>query len=85
MLFHRNARAARNQDDWKCQSTVRVERGAGLVSREDLHLRSMTASARGTVSHPGSGVKRGLNREIAPARIRTPRPAHRTTLLQVRR
>ena len=63
------ARAARIQDDWECQSAARVVRGAGLVSREDLHLRSMTASARGTVSHSGSGTARGLNRELAHARI----------------
>lgn len=38
----------------------------GLVVMEDLHVKHMTASARGTVEQPGSNVrqKAGLNRSI---------------------
>ena len=40
-----------------------------MVAREDLKLRSMTASGAGTPSAPGSQAKRGLNRELNRARI----------------
>jgi len=38
----------------------------GVVAIEDLHIKSMTASAKGTVEKPGRGVrqKAGLNRSI---------------------
>lgn len=44
----------------------RLVRGHGLVAIEDLKIRNMTASARGTVEEPGRNVaqKAGLNRSI---------------------
>lgn len=44
----------------------RLVRSFGLVAIEDLRIRNMTASARGTIEEPGRGVaqKSGLNRSI---------------------
>ena len=46
--------------------TRRLARQYGLVAIEDLKIRNMTASARGTIDDPGSQVrqKSGLNRSI---------------------
>ena len=46
--------------------TTRLVREHGLIAIEDLAIRNMTASARGTVEGPGTNVKAksGLNRSI---------------------
>ena len=63
------AQAARRHDRFERDTAVAVVRGASLVVREDLQLPNMTASATGTTSAPGSGAKRGLNRELGRARL----------------
>jgi putative transposase len=46
--------------------TTTLAKNHGLIVVENLALRSMTRSARGTVEHPGKNVaaKRGLNRSL---------------------
>ena len=48
------------------QVTSKLVRDHSLIAVEDLKLRNMTASARGTIEEPGSNVrqKAGLNRSI---------------------
>lgn len=48
------------------KATTELARTADIVRIEDLAVKSMTASARGTVANPGTNVrqKAGLNREI---------------------
>lgn len=60
------ARAKRRRDDWAHKVTTEISRQFGLVVMEDLKIRNMTASARGTVEAPGRNVrqKAGLNRTI---------------------
>lgn len=62
---HLAARARRRKDAIE-KATTRVARKHGVVAMEDLAVRNMTASARGTVSAPGKNVrqKAGLNRSI---------------------
>lgn len=66
----RLARArARNADcrkDWVEKTTTELARTADLIRIEDLRVRNMTRSARGTVEAPGRNVrqKAGLNRAI---------------------
>ena len=62
-------RAARHHDRFERQAAVEIAHGAWLVVREDLKLPGMTASGTGTASAPGSGAKRGLNRELGRARL----------------
>ena len=52
--------------NWRHQVTRRIADTADTVCVEDLHVRGMTRSARGTVDKPGSRVrqKAGLNRII---------------------
>jgi transposase len=51
------------------KTTTSLVRGYDLVAIEDLRVKSMTRSARGTASQPGKNVraKAALNREV-PAR-----------------
>ena len=60
---------ARDRDrrkDWVEKTTTDLARRFDLIRVEDLDVRAMTRSARGTDEQPGSGVaqKRGLNRAI---------------------
>ena len=66
------ARQARKRLDFLHKETAKIASVHALVAMEDLTVRNLTASARGTVEEPGTRVsqKAGLNREIldtAPA------------------
>ncbi|MDE0291003.1 MAG: transposase [Candidatus Dadabacteria bacterium] len=52
--------------DWIHQTTKEISGKCGTVVVEDLKVKNMTASARGTVENPGRNVKQkaGLNRAI---------------------
>lgn len=66
---------ADRRDDARHKATTRLVQSHGLLGIEDLHVRAMTASARGTAEAPGRQVaqKAGLNRrmlDVAPGEIR---------------
>lgn len=66
------ARLARRRGDAKHKATSRLVRDHAVIVMEDLKVRNMTASARGTIDEPGSMIaqKAGLNRsllDVAPA------------------
>lgn len=65
-LARLKASNARARMDLAHRLTRRLSCEAGLVAIEDLKIRNMTASARGTVEEPGRNVrqKAGLNRAI---------------------
>jgi putative transposase len=52
--------------DWVEKTSTGLARGFDVIRVEDLSVRGMTRSARGTVDNPGRGVrqKAGLNRAI---------------------
>ena len=52
--------------DWVHQTTREIAGKSGTVVVEDLKVKNMTASARGTIDSPGKNVKQkaGLNRAI---------------------
>lgn len=60
------ARQARRRLDFTHKLTTTLANNHGWVAIEDLRVKSMTASAKGTVEKPGSRVsqKAGLNRSI---------------------
>jgi putative transposase len=60
------ARQARRRADWLHKATTDLTKSHGVVVVEDLRVRNLTRSARGTIEHPGSNVraKAGLNRSI---------------------
>ena len=71
-LARRHARVAARRKDFLHQTTTALARRHSAFFVEDLQIRNMTATARGTVDEPGSRVaqKAGLNRAIldtAPA------------------
>lgn len=73
-LARARARQARKRLDYLHQKTCGFARRYALVAMEELNVKNMTRSAKGTVEHPGRNVpqKAGLNREIldtAPARL----------------
>jgi putative transposase len=60
---------ARNTDarrDWAEKASTEIARGYDLIRIEDLDVRGMTRTARGTAARPGRNVgrKAGLNRSI---------------------
>lgn len=61
-----NARAANARKDFLHKQSTIIAKNHGTVVVEALKVRSMTASARGTVEKPGRNVrqKAGLNRSI---------------------
>jgi putative transposase len=61
------ARDADRRRDWVEKTTTDVARRFDTIRVEDLKVRAMTRSARGTRECPGTNVaqKRGLNREIS--------------------
>ncbi|WP_119726792.1 RNA-guided endonuclease InsQ/TnpB family protein [Thermomonospora amylolytica] len=61
-----NARVRARRTDFVAWTANRLTRDHGLVVVEDLKVKNMTASAKGTVEQPGSRVrqKAGLNRSI---------------------
>ena len=60
------AREADRRRDWVEKTTTDLARRFDTIRVEDVDVRAMTRSARGTRNQPGVGVaqKRGLNREI---------------------
>lgn len=60
------ARDARARAHVAHQASTAIAQRFGLVAIEDLRIRAMTGSARGTLEEPGAGVraKAGLNRAI---------------------
>ncbi len=65
-LARTTRRIAMARRDWHHQVSRRIAEGAHTVAIEDLKVKAMTASARGTAKEPGSGVKQkaGLNRVV---------------------
>lgn len=61
-----SARRARIRKDWAHKAALSIANRFGTVVLEDLKIKNMTASARGTVEEPGRMVrqKAGLNRSI---------------------
>jgi putative transposase len=71
-LARARSEQARRRLDFLHKETARIAKEHGLVAMEELTVKSMTASAKGTLEEPGMRVaqKAGLNREIldtAPA------------------
>ena len=66
MLARRSRRLANRRKDRTHQVTARLVREHAMIVTEDLSVRNMTASAKGTVEAPGRRVKQkaGLNRAI---------------------
>ncbi len=60
------ARQARRRNDFTHKLTTHVAKNHGVVGIKDLRIKDMTASAKGTVTTPGTnvGVKAGINRGI---------------------
>jgi putative transposase len=61
------ARERDRRKDWVEKTTTDLARRFDVIRVEDLEVRAMTRSARGTIEEPGVGVaqKRGLNRSIS--------------------
>lgn len=69
------AHQARVRKDAMEKATTAIAKNHGVVAMEDLRVKNMTASAKGTVEDPGKNVaqKAGLNRailDIAPGAFR---------------
>ncbi|QRM33367.1 RNA-guided endonuclease TnpB family protein [Microvirga sp. VF16] len=60
------ARIARIRQDFLHQTSTQISKSHAIVCVEDLKVRNMTASAAGTVEHPGTNVraKAGLDKAI---------------------
>ena len=60
------AREANRRKDWCEKTSTMLARTYDLVRFEKLHIKNMTATAKGTVEQPGKNVrqKAGLNRAI---------------------
>ena len=60
------AQKARVRKHWQHEVSKEISNRFGLVVIEDLKVRNMTASAKGTIEEPGTNVaqKKGLNRSI---------------------
>jgi putative transposase len=58
------ARQTRRREDWLHNKTTELSRNHSLIAIEDLRIKNMTRSPRGTVDRPGRQVraKAGLNR-----------------------
>lgn len=61
-----SARRARIRRDWHHKASRSIASRFGTVVLEDLRVKNMTASAKGTIEEPGRMVRRkaGLNRSI---------------------
>jgi putative transposase len=61
------ARERDRRKDWVEKTTTDLARRFDVIRVEELGVRAMTRSARGTIGQPGAGVaqKRGLNRAIS--------------------
>ena len=64
-------RAARRSDNWARQTAGQLVARYGVIVLEDLKLKNMTRSARGTLANPGRNVaaKQVLNRKLAEAAL----------------
>jgi putative transposase len=62
-----HARATDRRKDWAEKTSTRLVAGHDLIVFEDLRVKDMLRSARGTIESPGRNVaaKAGLNRRIA--------------------
>jgi IS605 OrfB family transposase len=69
-LARLRARDADRAKDWIEKTTTSLVRDYDLVAIEDLRVKAITRSARGTIEAPGRnvGAKSGLNREILAQR-----------------
>ncbi len=65
-LARLKARETDRRKDWAEKASTGIARRFDLIRVEDLHIRNMTRSAKGTVEDPGRSVrqKAGLNRGI---------------------
>jgi IS605 OrfB family transposase len=63
------AREADRRRDWVEKTSTELARRFDIIAVEDLNVRGMTRSAKGTIDAPGRGVrqKAGLNRAILAA------------------
>ncbi|WP_424923591.1 RNA-guided endonuclease InsQ/TnpB family protein [Actinomadura darangshiensis] len=63
------AREADRRRDWVEKTSTTLARGFDVIAVEDLNVRGMTQSAKGTIDAPGLNVraKAGLNRAILAA------------------
>ena len=61
-----SAKESDRRKDWIEKATTELVRNYDLIVLEDLKIKNMTRSAKGTVENPGKNVaqKRGLNRSI---------------------
>ena len=61
-----SAKESDRRKDWIEKTTTELVRNYDLIVMEDLKIKNMTRSAKGTVENPGKNVaqKRGLNRSI---------------------
>ena len=61
-----SAKESDRRKDWIEKTTTELVRHYDLIVLEDLKIKNMTRSAKGTVENPGKNVaqKRGLNRSI---------------------
>ena len=61
-----SAKESDRRKDWIEKTTTELVRNYDLIVLEDLKVKNMTRSAKGTVDNPGKNVaqKRGLNRSI---------------------
>lgn len=66
LLAKRNRHLANRRKDRNHQTAARLVAGHAVIVTEDLAIRNMTASAKGTAEKPGKNVrqKAGLNRAI---------------------
>lgn len=66
LLAKRSRRLANRRKDRNHQTTARLVAGHAVIITEDLSVKNMTASAKGTAEEPGRNVrqKAGLNRAI---------------------
>jgi putative transposase len=65
------AKAARRSDNWAREQAKMIVTGHGVIALEQLELKNMTRSARGTRENPGKNVaaKQALNRSLQDAAL----------------
>jgi putative transposase len=65
------AKAARRSDNWAREQAKAIVADHGVIALEQLKLKNMTRSARGTKEHPGKNVaaKQALNRSLQDAAL----------------
>jgi len=65
-LAKTSRKIANIRKNWIHQTTKKISEKCGTIVTEDLRVKNMTASARGTVENPGKNVKQksGLNRAM---------------------